>query len=231
MKYQINPERLAYWYLRLNGFLTIEDFIVHDEEGGFQRTDVDLMAVRFPNRKEAFREYGGGLEWMYDDPRFADKRIPFAAFVEVSIGQCKLNGPWTDPAKSNMRRAVMALGVISTQKEIHLASETLYEIGQYASNEIELGLITIGDRPNPQLTPSVMQISWREIASFIFDRFARFARIKREHPQWDLDGHLLWHAYQENRHNQEAFAAALSLVATRPNRGEIDRYIRSKSRD
>jgi hypothetical protein len=53
-KYQFNPERLAYWYLRLGAFLTIENFIVHDEAGGFQRTDVDLVAVRFPNRRETF---------------------------------------------------------------------------------------------------------------------------------------------------------------------------------
>lgn len=25
-RYPIDPERLAYWYLRLNGFLTIENF-------------------------------------------------------------------------------------------------------------------------------------------------------------------------------------------------------------
>jgi hypothetical protein len=93
MKYQFDPERLAYWYLRLNGFLTIENFIVHPEVGVDQRTDIDLMALRFPHRREAFRNYGGNVTWMKDDPRFASKKIPFAAFVEVASGQCKLNGP------------------------------------------------------------------------------------------------------------------------------------------
>jgi hypothetical protein len=35
----IFSERLAYWFLRLNGFLTTTNFIVHREEGMGQHTD------------------------------------------------------------------------------------------------------------------------------------------------------------------------------------------------
>jgi hypothetical protein len=47
---EISSERLAYWFLRLNGFLTIYNFIVHPEEadlrGGYpQQTDVDVMGA------------------------------------------------------------------------------------------------------------------------------------------------------------------------------------------
>ena len=48
----LTPERLAYWYFRLNGFLTTENFIVHPDRGPNQRTDADLLAVRFAHRKE-----------------------------------------------------------------------------------------------------------------------------------------------------------------------------------
>jgi hypothetical protein len=46
------PEKVAYWYFRLNGFLQIENFIVHPSVRGSQRTDADLVAVRFPHRAE-----------------------------------------------------------------------------------------------------------------------------------------------------------------------------------
>jgi len=44
--YSLIPEKVAYWYLRLNGFLQIENFIVHPSRRGSQRTDADLLAVR-----------------------------------------------------------------------------------------------------------------------------------------------------------------------------------------
>lgn len=162
MRYKFNPERLAYWYLRLNGFLTIENFIVHDERGRAQRTDVDLIGVRYPNRREAYVVYGDQEEWMRDDICFAHETVPFAAFVEVTVGQCKLNGPWTTPAKQNLPRAIRALGLFSSRAEVEAASKHLYETGRYASANVELGLVSIGERLNPELAekfPSVVQIT------------------------------------------------------------------------
>jgi hypothetical protein len=49
---EISSEKLAYWYLRLNGFLTITNFIVHPDFGRSQRTDVDILGCRFPYRQE-----------------------------------------------------------------------------------------------------------------------------------------------------------------------------------
>ena len=36
---------MAYWYFRLNGFFQIENFVVHPESYGSQRTDADLLGV------------------------------------------------------------------------------------------------------------------------------------------------------------------------------------------
>ena len=38
----ILTENLAYWYFRLNGFLTIPNFVVHPDFGIEQRTEVDM---------------------------------------------------------------------------------------------------------------------------------------------------------------------------------------------
>jgi hypothetical protein len=48
----LDPEKVAYWYLRLNGFFQIENFVVHPERRGGQRTDADLLAIRLPFRAE-----------------------------------------------------------------------------------------------------------------------------------------------------------------------------------
>jgi len=49
---RLDPEKVAYWYFRLNGFFQIENFVVHPERRGGQRTDADLPAIRFPFRAE-----------------------------------------------------------------------------------------------------------------------------------------------------------------------------------
>src|SRR6476661_7318065 len=92
----LDPEKVAYWYFRLNGFLQIENFVVHPGRRGAQRTDADLLAVRFPYRAER----------LFDDPNdvMADDEHLLALshdqidvlIVEVKTNQpCTLNGPWT----------------------------------------------------------------------------------------------------------------------------------------
>ena len=94
--YILNPEKVAYWYLRLNGFLQIEDFYVHPGGKGGARTDADLLAVRFPYRAE--RLYDDPNEIMEDD----DKRLALTTsyidvvIAEVKTGLCALNG--TEPS-------------------------------------------------------------------------------------------------------------------------------------
>lgn len=45
-------ERLAYWYLRLNGFLMVENFVLHRH--GMQRTsEADLLGIRLRHSEES----------------------------------------------------------------------------------------------------------------------------------------------------------------------------------
>lgn len=122
-----SPERLAYWYFRLNGFLTTENFIVHPDRGDRQQTDADLLAVRFCHRVE-------NLECpMEDDPRVAccDQFVN-VVIAEVKTGYCALNGPWTEPSRGNMRRVLSATGCIARDLLEH-ASQSLYKKGKWAS--------------------------------------------------------------------------------------------------
>ena len=62
---RISAEKLAYRYLRLNGFLQIENFYVHPRTRGGARPDADLLGVRFPHRRE--RLYDDTADIMADD--------------------------------------------------------------------------------------------------------------------------------------------------------------------
>ena len=95
----INPEHLAYWYFRLNGFMTTVNFVVHPEDGSEQRTDVDVLGVRFPYRAELLSQS------MVDDaPFILEKERPYIVIAEVKKDLCKLNRPWTRKGDQNMNR-------------------------------------------------------------------------------------------------------------------------------
>jgi hypothetical protein len=49
-------EKVAYWFFRLNGCMTIENFVVHPDFGGSQRTDADILGIRLPYRSEGLRD-------------------------------------------------------------------------------------------------------------------------------------------------------------------------------
>lgn len=89
------PERLAYWYFRLNGFLTTENFVVHPDIGNNQPTDADLLGMRFAHRAENL------IDPMQDDPKVAEcETLVNAVIVEVKTGQCALNGLGPTPKRA-----------------------------------------------------------------------------------------------------------------------------------
>lgn len=83
-------EEFAYWYLRLNGFFIITDFVLHSKHG-----DMDVLAVRPPYATEYVK--GKRLE---EDEKLVelvkqskgDLRKQFTAFIaEVKGGRTKIS--------------------------------------------------------------------------------------------------------------------------------------------
>ena len=187
-----NPERLAYWYFRLNGFLTTENFIVHPDRGSEQCTDADLLAVRFAHRAENLDQP------MEDDPRIS--RCEFfvnIVIAEVKKSECKLNGPWTRPDARNMHRVLKAIGCVS-EGLVNMACENLYQRGLWSDDALRIRLFAIGNCRNPSLTlhsgenfPAQQQITWSEIINFLIQRFNAYRRQKSSVPQWTQDGQKL----------------------------------------
>ncbi len=80
-------ETLSYWYLRLNGFFPLPNFVVHQGNRITRTADCDFLAIRFPH---VFEEIGGqGEDW--DSEFFETIGIPYdqniiALIVEVKTG-------------------------------------------------------------------------------------------------------------------------------------------------
>jgi hypothetical protein len=187
----MNPEKVAYWYLRLNGFFQIEDFCVHPGGRGGARTDADLLAVRFPHRAERLFDDPGHI--MQDDTDrlgLSPDRIE-VVIAEVKAGRCALNGPWTDPDRRNVHRVLAAIGCLPRDK-IDAAAKEIYETGLHEGEDrLRIRLVAIGREENRELRagyPNVPQVLWPDLLGFIHDRHRRYRQQKRQTDHWDRTG-------------------------------------------
>lgn len=200
-------EQLAYWFFRLNGCLTITDFVLHSEDrrSPSQRTDADILAVRFPYRKELLMS-----RRPMQDHRMFDHAQGRADLViaEVKKGICGLNGPWTDPQRMNINRVLYAVGAF-TEDEVDDVARSLYERGCYQNDFYRARLVAIGRELNPELAGKAVQLTWQDVARFIYERFTEYARIKSQHEQWDDCGRGL---YEYAVHRSEDYEAFESIV-------------------
>lgn len=193
----ISSERLAYWFLRLNGFLTTYNFIVHPDEetnGHYhQQTDVDVMGVRFPNRRE------NQVRPMADHPCFEGvSRIQFV-LAETKSARCGLNTSWRDGKRQTMQKALRAAGIVPLD-QVEEVAHSLYAHGEWtdARAGIWVRWLMFGLQTNGRFQlefPRVPQLTWdREVLPFIFKRFHDYRLEKRDHGQWDEDAKGLFTA-------------------------------------
>ena len=189
---KIKSEKIAYWYFRLNGFLTIPNFVVHPDWGRGQRTDVDILGVRFPYRAELLENP------MLDDEVFTKiKDKPYIIIAEVKSQTCNLNGPWTRREEKNMDRVLRAIGSF-TNEVLEEVALKLYDEGIYKNELYYLSLFCVGNQINRDLQrkyPNVPQITWDNILSFIYNRFEKYKDPKSAHTQWDSTGQQLWNNF------------------------------------
>jgi hypothetical protein len=199
----VSAEALAYWFLRLNGFLTIQNFVVHPDTGQDQETDVDVLGVRFPFRAENL------VKPMRDHEVFTQYQDkPLFVIAEVTVQPCKLNGPWTNPARQNMLRVLRAIGAFSAHHALAVAA-ALYGNGYFEDSIYCVSLVCVGRERSSgvaQRYPNVPQLTLEHLARFIYGRFREYRRQKVAHPQWDDCGHRLWNLADGSRTFEEFFA-------------------------
>ena len=184
---RINPEELAYWFFRLNGCTTVTNFVVHPDQRGSQRTDVDVLAVRFPFRCELLTSG----EPMRDHEVFNSDGKVEIILAEVKHGLCSLNGPWTRPQDENMHRVLYAIGAFPPN-QVSVVADSLYHLGVYVNELYRVRLFAIGSTKNPEIFPVAVQLLWEDILSFIHERFNHYRTQKSHHGQWYRTGRLLY---------------------------------------
>jgi hypothetical protein len=158
-----------------------------------QRTDVDIFGIRFPYRQELL------YNPMEDELIFTRFQKPYVIIAEVKTDRCSLNGPWTNPQLGNMQRVLRSIGAFCPDNTDAIADH-LYRNGFFEDENYIVSLFCVGRRENPEYLrryPSVPQITWENIAGFIYRRFNGYYEQKSINRQWDSSGKLIWNMFQE----------------------------------
>lgn len=190
----MKAECLAAWYFRLNGFFTITNFVLHPSRRGSQRTDADIVGVRFPYRSEFPDSPGGDIAEFI---RFPDK--PYFLIAEVKRSLCELNGPWRDSNKQNIQAVLRDLGLFPPE-QVGAVAESLYERGIFDGPLLYCSLFCVGDIANTELArshPHVPQHTWEQVLGFLFERFQTYQERKADHDSWDEIGKELWNFWKD----------------------------------
>ena len=176
-------ELLTLWFLRLNGYFCVPNFIVHPDAPGPQRTDADILAVRFPYCREV-----AGAPMPQDDSFVVSDRIDDFLITEVKTGECRLNGPWAAPGRGNVQYVLKWMGFLKNESRLEETARALYQQKRWNDPEgiYSVRMVCFGESVSK--APGMREVIQRthlKSAEFVHDRFRRFDTRKADRRQWD----------------------------------------------
>ena len=207
-------ESLSYWYLRLNGFIPMSRFVVHDmtfvNAHGDERcfpTDCDLLAVRFPHTYEPI----GGQSQDWDPDLFTGfgngcdcLQHIVGLIVEAKGGKSRNPGNATDLQR--LRRAVERLGMFqrdaaapdNPDSQVNVVVTSVLDQGFYINPTYFIANVFIADdiQGGIEWHENMLYVPVLKIVEFVQNRMRVYAREKQQGWNFfpdDLLQFLIWH--------------------------------------
>ena len=202
-------ESLTYWYLRLNGFFPITNFVLHQPKGSGQSGDCDVLAIRLPDVAETIANDDQNLV-RCDDEFFGYCQVTLnvdTVGVIVQVKSGRYNVKRLEKSFSEDYRLMYAcrrLGMFTTE-EVNTVSEELTEHPYVRRrNRIVLKLLVDTERHKKNGEPKAEKPPWfrlslEQVEAFIHERFREYKRHKsgsRMYFHDNLVQYLAWKADQ-----------------------------------
>jgi len=200
-----NHEKFVRWYLRFNGYLTVENFVIHEPQNGHipEGAEFDTLAVRFPHSREQVEQ-----NLIQNDPRLDDSEEGEGKLIDFVIAEVKsgkrntLNAIWRpngeDQKVDRVAYLLRWLGALSTEEEIAQVAHHLQKSLRARHNSFLFRVVYFSHTKSRQVVPTtVPQITFREIAEFVVGlRTPCWAQynmgVKSDHEQWDHMIREIW---------------------------------------
>jgi hypothetical protein len=163
-------EKLVYWYLRFNGYLTVENFTVHPDHKKDPEAEADILAVRFPLSKEEPEGYKFERDNNLILPDVTDFIIG-----EAKSGLCAINeNSWGNPEWKHIEYALEWMGFLPDDPEVYKeVSEHLYKQRAWSNDSYSVRFVCFGGRTNDELeakSPNLPQILHEHMMKFVYKR-------------------------------------------------------------
>jgi hypothetical protein len=177
-------ELTCLWYLRLNGYFCMPNFIAHGRPSA--KTDVDVLAVRLEHSCEA--TFADDRERLAIPDRGVD-----VIFAEAKNGPIqKLNGPWARPEEKALDYVLKRVGIVPVG-EVEAVAKEVYDKRKATGNGFTVRICVFAESISDNLKrQEVTFVDWKSVLHFIHERFHDNSQFKRDHCVWDDFGKYLW---------------------------------------
>jgi len=177
-------EELVEWYLRLNGYFIIPNFILHPlMPFGSQRTEIDLLGVRFPYQSEVVCDSKGKRLSMENDAKLIDNRFVDCLIVSVKSAESEAEVNRAIKDLQNLKDVVKRFGFVESEKDITDVANELLRKKKAVRDQFQIRFLGIAGKFNKY--SKTKQIIFEEIVEFILARFGAYCHHKVDTEQWN----------------------------------------------
>jgi hypothetical protein len=173
-------ETLTYWYLRLNGFFPLTNFVLHKSGEHKHSADADLLAVRF---KHVYEPIGGQTEdwdlWFESNGLALTDRVT-GLIIEVKTGRVNSQMIVGSFSEARLRYAVERFGFF---RDSSMVEASVTELGSHpvmTTERYRIGklLVTSDSVSNLDRYPPCLHLKLQEIEDFIAIRMEKYTDRK-----------------------------------------------------
>lgn len=171
-------ERLAYWFLRLNGFFILENYVIDSYNS---KAEHDLLAVRLPYAREAISGVDIEHHALFGEGELAVCRKSICGLVVQVKGGGQLGRrqyPGNAFRRERIEHAIRRVGLFSDPEEKE-AFDALTPSPTYKTNSAVFAKLFMAERV-PDRPESYISISLRDVDEYVVTRL-RQATIKQSH--------------------------------------------------
>lgn len=165
-------EILTKWYLRFNGYFTVDNFIVHNPDNISNgvisnTTETDVLAIRHKHSKEiAGKLHIANDEALIDE---LDFMIDFVIAEVKTGGENKPNKVWREKNKNAISYIIRFAGFIESEEQIQTITDKLITDSIYVEDNksFRIRLVLFSETPPNQNWKNLKHIPLEHIVDFL----------------------------------------------------------------